>query len=137
MRITVVFVYALVARFPPVKDVLDDVEDIFHLAPDAGLALLEFLFVLSRQTIAIVPLERASLTIDPVFAFYAVCHISIHFQITGIAVNHGIVRTEQSGRNLALDLVCCGYSRRPCAQIHAPDQLRRAHVSRSTICCSF
>lgn len=41
----VVFVYALVARFPPVKNVLDDVENIFDLAPDAGLALFEFLFV--------------------------------------------------------------------------------------------
>ena len=41
-----VFVYAPVARFPPVKNVLDNAENIFYLAPDAGLALFELLFVL-------------------------------------------------------------------------------------------
>ena len=43
---TIVLVDSFVPQLPPVKDVLDDVENVFYLASDAGFSLFNLFFVL-------------------------------------------------------------------------------------------
>ena len=62
--IAIVLVDTFIACFSPTKDILYDVENVFHFAPNAGFSLFNLFFVCPGQIVAIVPLRSSSLAID-------------------------------------------------------------------------
>ena len=52
------------------EDVLYDVENILHLAADAGLAILKLSFLLPGNTVVVVPPEGVMLPVDFISSRY-------------------------------------------------------------------